>query len=222
MTINIIKEKLTQLKALDTDYQIFGASKHQYQLNPRLDLQDITDFESKFHCQLPIEYKLFLTEIGNGGAGPSYGVFPLGSMDDCFDLAPWTDDFVKPHLAFKFTDAFNDDSMLNQGEPKQSDFASEEEFYKAHDKWVDDYYFDLQDEYWEKHALDGAIPICHHGCCHRSWLVVAEGDEYGHIWEDLSPDFDGVAPATLPNKKRITFFDWYLNWLDESLQILVS
>lgn len=32
-----------------------------------------------------------LISIGNGGAGPFYGVFPLGMMDAGFGLQPWAE-----------------------------------------------------------------------------------------------------------------------------------
>ena len=39
--------------------------------------------------RLPDDYRHFITEIGNGGSVPYYGMFPLGYMDDAFDVAPW-------------------------------------------------------------------------------------------------------------------------------------
>ena len=51
----------------------------------------IVDFEKKYHIQLPHEYKLFLTEIGNAGesfsnsaAGPFYGIYPFGEHYQLF------------------------------------------------------------------------------------------------------------------------------------------
>tara|TARA_Y100001934_G_scaffold243249_1_gene299685 strand:+ start:1119 stop:1328 length:210 start_codon:yes stop_codon:yes gene_type:complete len=64
--------------------------------------------------------------------------------------------------------------------------------------------------------LDGAIPICHLGCAQRQWLIVS-GPERGNIWCDDRADNEGLSPLKKPQKKRITFFEWYREWLDDAL-----
>lgn len=59
----------------DPTYQVFGAGKHKYQLNPSVSLEEVCAFEEEFQIKLPKEYVHFLTEIGNGGAGPYYRFF---------------------------------------------------------------------------------------------------------------------------------------------------
>ena len=62
--------------------------------------------------------------IGNVGAGPFYGVFPFGSMDDNFDMRQWreNDGFVgtlsKP---FSFQDEWNDVSGMRTGDLLEQD-----------------------------------------------------------------------------------------------------
>ena len=38
-------------------------------------------FEEKHNLLLPEEYKFFLTQIGNGGAGPYYGLYSLDEAE---------------------------------------------------------------------------------------------------------------------------------------------
>ncbi len=71
------------------------------------------------------------------------------------------------------------------------------------------------DAYWAAVGTgSGCIPICHHGCALRDWLVVT-GPEAGHVWHDASADNLGIAPVSRPGRARTTFADWYLDWLRE-------
>lgn len=216
-TIDLIKEKLNELRDIDSGFEIFGSSSHEYQFNQVISEKDLIEFEQNNNCILPGEYKEFLLEIGNGGAGPSYGLFPFGYMDDGYELSKWSNDFVAPEKPFKFHDAFNDTSMFLIGAPIESDFNNSNEFEAAYDEWADNNYERLQTEYWDLHALDGAIPICHHGCAYRSWLVVAAGKEYGYVWNDDTPSQAGVFPAQTESKNRCTFAEWYSDWLVKSI-----
>lgn len=45
-----------------------------------LSQQQIQRFENQFHLQIPLEYKRFLIDIGNGGFGPSSGIQPLADI----------------------------------------------------------------------------------------------------------------------------------------------
>ncbi len=216
--IEEIKLKLEKLRELDTTFEVFGSSTHRYILNPVVDIQIVCEFERRYGCELPEVYRNFLLKLGNGGAGPSYGLFPLGIMDDGHGYSEWGEDFVNPIKGFKFEDSYNDNSMLSRGAPEESSFESASEYELAYDEWMDENYEELQMEYWLKHSLDGAVPICHHGCAYRSWLVVAEGTEYGNIWQDDTPDEGGVYPEKTDSNIRVNFGSWYLNWLDKSLR----
>jgi hypothetical protein len=46
-------------------------------LNPPLREVDVVAFEDVHKVSLPPDFRQVLTEVGNGGAGPLYGVFPL-------------------------------------------------------------------------------------------------------------------------------------------------
>jgi hypothetical protein len=55
----------------------FGADAHHFQMNPTMPEFEASAFEQERNVVLPPDYRQFLTRIGNGGAGPFYGVFPL-------------------------------------------------------------------------------------------------------------------------------------------------
>ncbi|WP_098748457.1 SMI1/KNR4 family protein [Paenibacillus sp. EZ-K15] len=73
-----VREKLKQAAAADPNCQVFGARMHQYRLNEPLSQAELVQFEQQHGVKLPDAYRVFLTEIGNGGAGPYYGIHPLG------------------------------------------------------------------------------------------------------------------------------------------------
>ena len=77
MDFNLIKSQIDYLKEHDTSFLPFGSEIHKYQLNPKLDEASILDFEKKEGIKLPNGYRDFLKHIGNGGAGPGYGLYPL-------------------------------------------------------------------------------------------------------------------------------------------------
>ena len=75
------------------------------------------------------------------------------------------------------------------------------------------------DPQWDPANMAGAFPICDHGCALRSWLVVS-GRERGRVWYDGRADGDGVWPQVDADGKHLTFGNWYLTWIDESLSAL--
>lgn len=74
-------ERITTLvqlaKAADPDNRVFGASKHKYQLEPTTTVEAVREFEQEHGITMPEELVTYLTEIGNGGAGVDYGIYPI-------------------------------------------------------------------------------------------------------------------------------------------------
>jgi hypothetical protein len=66
-----IKSKLEQLKHLGKELKLFGASSHEYTLNPTLTLEQIKVFEVIHKVDLPEEYVAFLTQLGDAVQAPS-------------------------------------------------------------------------------------------------------------------------------------------------------
>src|SRR5436305_7308991 len=71
----------------------------------------------------------------------------------------------------------------------------------------------FEDRYWNPDNVNGAIPICHQGCANRDWLIVS-GPEAGNMWHDARADLKGLSPIAIRKKKRVTFLQSYLSWLD--------
>src|SRR6185436_1357225 len=85
---------------------VFGERAHAYRMHPALSEVDLAAFESRYRVRLPADYREFLQRVGNGGAGPAYGLFMLGEIDDGRAIAPWNEsnigrlDAPFPHRGF--------------------------------------------------------------------------------------------------------------------------
>jgi hypothetical protein len=75
--IDEIRQMLDAFRGSDKRFFRFGASTHKYALNPSLTEEQIQAFEAKNNVRLPEDYRQFLLQLGNGGAGPYYGLYTL-------------------------------------------------------------------------------------------------------------------------------------------------
>lgn len=204
-----IKVDLGRLRLTKKKPKVFGSEAHGFTLNPALSEEAVCGFEEKYGIQLPADYRQFLIEVGNGGAGPYYGLFKLGEMDDSFDYTTWEEndgfigDLSEP---FPHIERWND----LEGEPNLDDQDEEE-----YDRQLEEF----DERYWCSSNLNGAIPICHLGCASRQWLVIT-GAEKGNVWCDERADMKGVFPLASETNARVTFYEWYRSWLDEAVRKL--
>jgi hypothetical protein len=203
-----ILRKLSVLRSRDAFLRLFGASSHQYELNQAASADAIAAFEHEHEVELPSDYRDFLLHCGNGGAGPYYGLFPLGMFDGAGrGLEPWSEgDGFAGILSrpFPHHEAWN----LPDARFKMPEDLAED----AEDKW----YETLDNEYWAPELTHGAFPICHQGCAYRNLLVVS-GPERGHIWLDGRASDQGIVPVSDRGGSRVSFSTWYTGWLDAAL-----
>lgn len=213
-----IKLQLIELKKFDGDKTAFGADSHHYKLNPVVTEHQLQAFEVRYKITLPQDYRLFLFEIGNGGAGPYYGIQPLeeslyaclGSKNDS--------ELINPAELFPYTETWN---MTFSGDVENlaETLTFEQEYFAT------------------KHA-SGALNICNFGCGASFYLIV-NGDEYGNIWFDgrgsdasISPEQNMEQSTKLNDElsnelsdklcneavsNRINFLTWYQQWLEAAL-----
>jgi len=80
-----------RLRCLDTRRVVFGSSCHAYRFHPPIGMQQAEAWQRAHKVSLPVPYRRFITELGNGGAGPYYGIMPL--------------ELEAPHLLQPFPDA---------------------------------------------------------------------------------------------------------------------
>lgn len=208
-----IRDGLHALREARRPVHVFGSQLHGFHLNPPLSEPAVRDFEREHRINLPADYRAFLLHVGNGGAGPAYGLFKLGETDDCRGHAPWQENdgtvgvLSKP---FPYTGPWNDVA----GRPEEEDEPSPAEI-RAYDAA----YAHWQEQYFSSDHVSGAIPICDLGCALRHLLVVT-GSEAGNVWCDSRADHEGIYPLEQTGLRRVTFLQWYMAWLDEALRQL--
>jgi hypothetical protein len=177
-----------------------------FELNPVISEDRVEAFERGLSIHLPSEYRDFLIDIGNGGAGPCYGVFSLGTVDDGFEIRDWkvNDNIVgDPSKPFQFEEAWNDTSSMSS-----IDLYDDEEYWRRIE--------DFERKYWGSELMNGAIPICHQGCALRVWLIVT-GPASGEVWDDRRSEYRGLRPVKLADGSKATFGAWYDEWLQRCL-----
>ena len=202
---------LDELGRRDPRRKVFGSGGHDYKLNPPLPVALVEAFEGRHGVSLPEDYRVFITEVGNGGAGPYYGVLPFGKDDDDRDWegGGLVGDLSRP---FRHTASWNLSDSFWGAEPDWPPETPVEEQDRLIDAWDQE----LEEHYWHPSIMDGAIPLCHKGCALRQWLVI-HGEQRGFIWDDLRVDNAGIAPVLGDSGEPRTFAACYMGWLDDSL-----
>lgn len=204
-----ITRLLSELERRDRQRLAFGSAKHDYKLNAPVRVSTVDEFEARHGITLPGDYRRFITEIGNGGAGPYYGLFPFGELEDglSWEESKLVGDVSQPfphleawNLPVSFWEQFPDISP-------DTPLEEEERLLAAWDK------AELE-QYFNPAIVNGAIPICHLGCGLRQWLVV-KGEQKGFVWNDFRADHRGLRPLQDESGRQMTFSDWYKAWLSD-------
>lgn len=76
----VIRQRLELLRRADPSFRVDGShpgSGHGYQLGPVLSEAALAALESRHRVTLPTDLRTFLLEVGDGGAGPGYGLWPV-------------------------------------------------------------------------------------------------------------------------------------------------
>jgi hypothetical protein len=208
---------LKELDLKDSSRKIFGSKLHDYKLQPPLNEKIISTFEVQNEITFPLDYKFFISEIGNGGAGPKYGLFPFQMHHSGHDLVVWKEnysigDLTKPFL---HKDSWNLPTEFWEKEPNPSPDTSPEDEDEMNEVWEKE----LIENYWRLDLINGTIPICDLGCASENLLVV-NGQQKSFVWVDERADYKGLSPLKNKNGEPVTFSDWYLSWLRRSLKLV--
>ena len=81
-----IGDKLEKLRAADPKCLSFGVDTHRYRLGSRVSPADVQSIENAYGVALPQEYASFVVDVGNGGAGPGYGLQRIGFVHSVTEI----------------------------------------------------------------------------------------------------------------------------------------
>lgn len=190
-TINRILDKLKAAKAKDT--WPFGAEEHCFRLEPVVSERQVADFESRWCIELPSDYREFITKVGNGGAGPAYGLFPLDETVAYRAKKLPADFLVSPFPYEMLYNPYDDPNLAEYWERSRNRQVTMEQY-----------------EARKLKEVTGTLVLCHEGCGHLHLLVVS-GPARGQMWLDATVSDGGYVPL------EVGFLDWYEKWLENAL-----
>ena len=180
-------------------------------LDTVISTERLIEIEKELNVQFPESYKIFLTQIQNGGAsdkldnkGPYYGIYPIEKSIkenqeweiDLTQKFPLTEDL-------EYGDLYNAESDWE----KHAWRCENDEQYQA----------DIQrvlDQYQNTSMIEGSLPICEYGCGDFFRLIVT-GDKAGEVWVD-----SGVINDTGFYSLNVDVLTFFENWLDRQIEIL--
>lgn len=188
-------QRLAALNALasrkDPAYRIFGADTHHYKFKPAATVQEVSQVQAVLGVRFPDSYIQYLTKLGNGGAGPHYGIYSLDEMQH------------------------NSQYLLHQpllGEPMLHPDMTLTEWYEIAED------LDILDEDAEIDAffgklMQGTIVLGTHGCSVDT-LLMCSGANAGEViyfnWE-IGEDF------ALPYFTGMQFDEWMIGYYEKLL-----
>lgn len=189
---------LEQARGIDKKYEMFGASSHQYKLNPPIEASFVHEVEEKYNFRLPKDYFYFITEIGDGGAGPDYGIEPFASLVQVGESAG----------VEKFREAYRN-SLAKPFVPRQMLPDEVEDFAFAKEAYVRNPQHFFVCENMDENALcdsEGYYILGTHGCQWDFGLIIT-GQKRGCVFDT---DNEGAYCYAAES-----FYDFYKNWLDK-------
>ncbi|MER5962639.1 SMI1/KNR4 family protein [Streptomyces sp. NPDC002057] len=161
-----VRARIRDMAAGDPERTRFGANTHRYELAPPLPASAVGGFEAEHGVRLPPDYRSFLTEVGDGPAGPAHGLMPLAAprtqVDEDWAVDDvWREDRQPGRLATPFPLAEPLGGAL--GAPVEE-------------------------------LTPGTLMLAEEGCGMYVRLIVT-GPRAGEIWR-LDPDWGGFVPTS--------------------------
>lgn len=196
-----VERILEQARRMDPQLEMFGVSEHQYRLGAPVDLTFVRSIEEKYHFRFPEDYVQFITEVGDGGAGPGYGLYPFSYY--CTEA----ESAKEANAREKYLHRLGRELRLLPIEPEWlEDFCISQEDYR---KNPEKYFRGSRGSFdWHKGILYGPYGFFHLGTygCWRDFGLITAGERCGQVFIH---DTEGAFEL-----ETNSFQAFYQNWLD--------
>lgn len=194
-------EKILQKAArIDSKCSLFGAEKHRYKLNAPIDAPFVRNLEEKYNFTLPDDYFRFITEVGDGGAGPDYGIYPFtrfseqGSDEYAKEyLNDYRFGVAKPFMPRRVTAAEVEDCGLSKAA-----YDREPEKFFVFEEYCE--------EYGENICCDDGFFVIGTRGCQYDFGIITAGEYHGQVFE-TNNEGTYIFSAN-------SFTEFYRQWLD--------
>lgn len=190
-----VSKKYLLTGGLRDKYTLFGAMKHKYVLNPPVDKSLVESAEKRYGFSFPRDYFEFITEVGDGGAGPDYGIDPFAEFISESNTMNGYAEAYRKSLAVPFAPR----KMLPD---EVEEFAFSRECYEQEPENYFVYQRDNDDYDWE---TDGFYVLGTHGC-QWDFALVTAGERRGQVFDTDNER----ACAFVAN----SFEEFYGDWLE--------
>lgn len=179
-----LRELIEEAGRVDAGRKIFGAEKHQYRINPVVNMAEIRRAEEERHVKFPEEYVFYLTRVGNGGAGPYYGLYPFEKVL-AGDRNPYLGQILEQTVTTQLT----------------------KEQWREHmhklDELGESFETDADYEEYQSKLFSNMTPIGTQGCTYDNMLMLSGGDADRIMYIDWNMEEDGP-----PFDTGMTFLEW--------------
>lgn len=237
---NRVLHKLQQLRDADPDCRLYGARDHYYCLGPQLTPAWLEWLEEHYQVRLPGDYREFLMEVGNGGAGPCAGLQRFGYLQRPEDVPVSYGTGILHRTATRSGALIETEERYTPAGSAADPFA--ELYYAAMVGCAGENYVLLarpfpftepilfpesgidprcEELYHQERTGEWMLADC--GCGINHSLVVA-GQNAGTVWVSDTANAVGVYPfpgwgkgAEDSQGASISFAAWYEGWLDHAL-----
>lgn len=201
LDIEYIKSAVRKLAYFDMEYQTFGSWGHAHLFKPVLAEEQLAAWEDLMQLRLPEDYRRYLTCLGNGGAGPAYGIatFALPLNDKLKAASIYSDTHAGDFnaIAREWFDIYN--------QKKQERY---ERYCREHhpapplslQEWSKQIAGKRYEELYQKLFVHGQLLIANQGCATDIYLIL-NGTERGAC-HCTNSEYDYAYPLTNQQSKQ--------------------
>ena len=227
-----IRAVLDAASRWDMDLAQFACWGHAHLLNPVLPPEELEAWEELMQVTLPEDYRTYLTQLGNGGAGPAYGLAPLRCPRDeiaqylrrpCIYSEDQTEKFEDVLRRFVHWYSMDDDWALYLEYFPDAPPLGEEKWQKPlHRQWSGKLDAALDEAVVSPLLHYGQYMIANEGCAGDVYIIL-NGSHRGYVHcstTDCDPALAYPEPRTFARYKEDnlneTFADYFMSYVDRT------